>query len=229
MRPFRTPSTAREPSPPTVAAASSGPRSLQGPSGCDPGVLSTPHPGACSPRSPGALRPVPCEADHQLALGVLFQKLDGIAHGQNGLCCIVRDLATEFFLEGHDKLHGVEAVGSEVIDEARAFGHLVRLRTEMFHDNLLHPLGNVTHASTSCVSERARFGRATPNRCGAVSSWLTRTGRTKSQADHAWSIAGSPGVPRQAGLRLPYFPGLGQHDGTRCRRPVQRTERAQIM
>jgi hypothetical protein len=34
---------------------------------------------------------------------------------------VVGDLDAEFFLEGHHQLDGVEAVGAQIVDEARAF------------------------------------------------------------------------------------------------------------
>src|SRR4029079_7510140 len=43
------------------------------------------------------------------AFCVLLEKLDRVAHGQNGLGCIVGNLAAEFFFKGHHELDGVEA------------------------------------------------------------------------------------------------------------------------
>src|SRR6476620_11866597 len=71
---------------------------------------------------------------------VLLQELDGVAHGQNSFCGIVRDLAAKLFLEGHDQLDSVAAVGPQIVDDARTVGDLVGLDTEMLHYNLLYAL-----------------------------------------------------------------------------------------
>ena len=51
----------------------------------------------------------------------------------------------ELLLERHDELDGVEAVGSEVVDEARILGDLVGLNPEMLHHDLLHALRDIAH------------------------------------------------------------------------------------
>jgi hypothetical protein len=53
-----------------------------------------------------------------LAFCVLFEELDGVANGQDRLGGIVRNLAAELLLERHDELDRIEAVGTEVVDEA---------------------------------------------------------------------------------------------------------------
>src|SRR5208282_6395863 len=70
------------------------------------------------------------------AFRVLFEELDGVAHGENGFGGVVGNLATKFLLEGHDELDRVEAVGAEIIDETGVFGYLVGLDAEMLHDDL---------------------------------------------------------------------------------------------
>src|SRR5690242_9371814 len=64
------------------------------------------------------------------ALRVLLEKLDGVAHGENRLGGIVRNLAPEFLLEGHHQFDRVEAIGAKVVDEARVLCHLVGLDPE---------------------------------------------------------------------------------------------------
>jgi hypothetical protein len=81
------------------------------------------------------------------AFGVIFEKFDGIADGENGLCCVIGDFAGELFLERHNQFNRVETVGAEIVDEACSFDHLVGLDSQMLHDDLLNPLGNVTHRS----------------------------------------------------------------------------------
>src|SRR5690348_9493075 len=51
-------------------------------------------------RQPADLRQ--CEA-RALALRVLFEKLGGVADGENGLSRVIRDFAAELFLERHDE------------------------------------------------------------------------------------------------------------------------------
>src|SRR5690242_13980612 len=86
-------------------------------------------------------------ADEQSAFCVLFEKFNGVADGQNSLGGIVRNFAAEFFLKGHDQLDRIETVGAEVVDEAGVLGHLIRLDPEMFHDDFLNALANITHRS----------------------------------------------------------------------------------
>src|SRR5205085_9420330 len=78
---------------------------------------------------------------------VLVDIFDRVADGGDLLRGIVRNLDAELFLEGHDQLDDVEAVRTEVIDEARVFGDLVGLDAEMFDDDLLHPIGSLAHVT----------------------------------------------------------------------------------
>src|SRR5580700_9526755 len=80
-------------------------------------------------------------------LGVLFEKLHRIADGENRFRGVVGNLAAEFLFERHHEFDRIEAVGAEIIDEARSLRNLVGLDAQMFHDDLLHPLANVTHRS----------------------------------------------------------------------------------
>jgi len=41
----------------------------------------------------------------------------------------------------------VEAVGTEIVDEARVLGHLGLVDAQMLDHNLLNPIGDVTHVS----------------------------------------------------------------------------------
>src|SRR5262245_46825311 len=79
------------------------------------------------------------------ALRVLLEELDGVADRQDGLGGIVGDLAAELFLERHDEFNRVEAVSTEIIDEAGVLDHLLGFDAQMLHDDLFHPLANVTH------------------------------------------------------------------------------------
>src|SRR5262249_19574673 len=98
--------------------------------------------GRLAPAARGPRRPW---ASRSSALGVLFQELDGVANRQDGLGRIIGNLTTELLLEGHHQLDRVERVGAEIVDEARPLGDLVGLDAQMFHDDLLHPVADVTH------------------------------------------------------------------------------------
>src|ERR1700736_3124078 len=97
-------------------------------------------------------RPVRLRQHHAgaSAFCVLFKKFCGVADGQNRFRGIVGNFATEFFFKRHHKLDGIEAVGAEVVDEARVVDHFFGLNTKVFDHDLLNPLANLTHRSTSC-------------------------------------------------------------------------------
>src|SRR5438045_1095697 len=105
--------------------------------------LSTARPARSAPRDPSALR-------------VFFEKLGGVANGQNRFGGIVRNFTTEFFFKRHHELDGVEAVGAEVINEARVVDHFFGFNTKVFDHDLLNPLANLTHRSTSCLFHLSR-------------------------------------------------------------------------
>src|SRR4051794_10903664 len=81
------------------------------------------------------------------AFRVFLKKFDRVADGQDGLSGVIGDFAAEFFLKGHHKLDRIEAVGAEIVDKACPFGYFFGLDAQMFHDDLLNPLANVTHRS----------------------------------------------------------------------------------
>src|SRR4051794_2783093 len=87
------------------------------------------------------------------ALGVLFKEFGGVADGQNGLCRIIGNFAAELLFERHHQFDGIETVGAEIVDEARIVDHLFGLDTEVFDHDLLNPLANLAHRSTSCVHQ----------------------------------------------------------------------------
>ncbi|PAV74279.1 hypothetical protein WR25_27087 [Diploscapter pachys] len=70
---------------------------------------------------------------------------DRVLDGRDLLGGIVGDLDPELFLERHDELDDVEAVGTQVVDEARVLGHLVGFDAEMLDDDLLHAVGGLAH------------------------------------------------------------------------------------
>src|SRR3977135_1358879 len=85
------------------------------------------------------------------AFRVLFKKFCGVADGQNRFRGIVGNFATEFFFKRHHELDGIEAVGAEVVNEARVVDHFFGFNTKVFDHNLLNSLANLTHRSTSCL------------------------------------------------------------------------------
>src|SRR6185437_11481952 len=85
------------------------------------------------------------------AFGVLFKELGGVADGQNRLRSVVGNFATEFFFKCHHELDRVEAVSAEVVNEARVVDHFFGLNTKVLDHDLLNPLANLTHRSTSCL------------------------------------------------------------------------------
>src|SRR6202165_3762362 len=85
------------------------------------------------------------------AFRVLFKKFCGVANGQNRLRGVIGYFATEFFFKRHHELDGIEAVGAEVINEARVVDHFFGFNTKVFDHDLLNSLANLTHRSTSCL------------------------------------------------------------------------------
>jgi hypothetical protein len=65
------------------------------------------------------------------------------------------NFAAELLLESDHKLNGVEAVGTKIIDEARALRHLVRVDPETFHDDLLNSFHNVSHFSIQSLIQES--------------------------------------------------------------------------
>ena len=77
---------------------------------------------------------------------------------------------------------------------------------EVLHDDLLHPLGNITHRFHPRVF---LMGLRRATRAVAASSWRKAACRRTARGIDRWPPM--PGCPDQAGVRLPYFPKLGQH------------------
>src|SRR5262249_49746829 len=47
--------------------------------------------------------------------------------------------------EGHDELDRVEAVGAEIVDEARVLRHLLGIDAKVLNHDLLHPFCDIAH------------------------------------------------------------------------------------
>src|SRR6185503_17144831 len=77
---------------------------------------------------------------------VLVDIVDRVLDGRDLLGGVVRDLDPELLLERHDQLDDVEAVGAEIVDEARFLGDLVRFDAQMLDDDLLNAVGSLAHS-----------------------------------------------------------------------------------
>src|SRR6185295_4902202 len=76
---------------------------------------------------------------------VLVDIVDRVLDGRDLLGGVVRDLDPELLLERHDQLDDVEAVGAEIVDEARFLGDLVGFDAQMLDDDLLNAVGSFAH------------------------------------------------------------------------------------
>src|SRR4029079_5781021 len=137
------------------------------------------------------------------AFGVLFKKLNRVANGQNGFSGVVRDLAAKFFFKGHNELNRVEAVGAKIVDKAGLIGHLVGFYAQVLHDDLFHPLANVTHRSNLVLYELGCAPSSVRNHRDTASSSLTVMRRSPI-AEHCSALS----RPSRAESRLPYFKSI---------------------
>jgi hypothetical protein len=76
---------------------------------------------------------------------VLVDVLDRVRYGADFLGRIVRDFDAKLFFESHNQLNDVERISTQIVDEARVFGDLVSLNSEVFDNDLLNPVGGVAH------------------------------------------------------------------------------------
>src|SRR5688572_1388504 len=90
-------------------------------------------------------RPVTTTRRVKLLPDLLVEIRHGIANGAELLRFLVGDIDVELLLERHDQLHGVEAVGAEVLHEAGIAGQLLPLDAELFDDDILDLLFHVSH------------------------------------------------------------------------------------
>jgi hypothetical protein len=153
-------------------------------------------------------KPLTSEAIEQLlgarsAFGVLFKKFNRVANGQNGFGGIIRDLAAEFFFEGHDELDRIETVGAKIVDKAGLIIHLVGLYAQVLDDDLFHPLANVTHRSNLVLYKLGCEPGSVRNHRGMASPWLTVMRRSPI-AEHCSALS----RPSRAESRLPYFKSI---------------------
>ena len=86
-----------------------------------------------------------------LGVRVLLDVIDRLADGLDLLGLLVGDGDVELFFEFHHKFHGVERIGTEVVDEGGLPGDLVlgdsHLFTDDFDDTLFHGHGRTSSSS----------------------------------------------------------------------------------
>src|SRR5262249_38374406 len=136
-------------------------------------------------------------ANAELAFCVFFKEFNGVADRQDGLGSVIGDLTTEFFLERHDEFNRVEAVGPEIVDEARVLSHLFGFDAQMFHDDLFHPLANIPHRCNLGSFELGSIGQ----RPRAIAVWacvvsaVESSGRERTPCDD-WNRDAAPAKPK---------------------------------
>src|SRR5450759_5265599 len=112
------------------------------------------------------------------AFSVLFEKLDGIADGQDRFGGIVGNFAAEFLLESHHEFDVVETIGAKIVDETRLLRHLVGFDPQVFHDDLFNPRANSTQRSSLVFLDWAAAGTGSqPSRNGLVVDFRARLNR----------------------------------------------------
>jgi hypothetical protein len=86
-------------------------------------------------------------------LGVGFiDELHSIANRLNGFCCIIWNFNAEFFFESHHEFNRVQAVSTEIINEARFDFHFVGINAQVFNYDLLYAVSSIAHVFYSSVN-----------------------------------------------------------------------------
>src|SRR5215510_13612809 len=96
---------------------------------------------------------------------------------------IVGDLAAELLLEGHHQLDGIQAVGTQIINETGAVGDLVGLDPEVLHHNLLHARCDVAHCSIPWLFADSRCCRVPKTGWGQAHARNCAMARADSRPD----------------------------------------------
>src|SRR3546814_8948692 len=91
---------------------------------------------------------LPAKPDGTALALVRFDIVDRVLDGGDLFRRIVGDLDAEFLFERHHQFDDIEAVGTQIVDEARFLGHLLGFDAEMFDDDLFHLFGRIAHASS---------------------------------------------------------------------------------
>src|SRR5215469_12608037 len=132
-------------------------------------------------------------ANAALAFCVFFKEFNGVADRQDGLGSVIGDLTTEFFLERHDEFNRVEAVGPQIVDEARVLSHLFGFDAQMFHDDLFHPLANITHRCNLVSFELGSIGQ----RPRAIAVWACVVSAVESSGRERTLVTSGTVMPPQ--------------------------------
>src|SRR3546814_14056961 len=90
--------------------------------------------------------PRPATPDRAILALVRFDIVDRVLEGGDLFRRVVGDFDAEFFFERHHQLDDVEAVGAQIVDEARFFGDFVGVDAPMFADNIFNIFGRLAHA-----------------------------------------------------------------------------------
>src|SRR5688572_10155257 len=164
----------------------------------------------CSTPTPrGETRPMPVTTTRRIAgvLGLpetplcsgrsLVDVLHRVADGQDGFGGVVGDLDPEFLFERHDEFDRVEAVGAEIIDEARLLGYLLGVDAEMLDDDLLDALCGVTHLGILALLMSAFVSRR--NGANQVERYTAQG--TPRSLPGSWRSAGLRGALHEKPLR----------------------------
>src|SRR5262245_3483037 len=114
---------------------------------------------------------------------VLLEELDGIADGLDLLGRIGGDLAAEFLLKGHHELNRIQAIGTQIIYEARAVGDLVGLNAEVLHHDFLHARCDVAHCSIPWLFADPRCCRVPKTGPGQAHARYCAMARADSRPD----------------------------------------------
>ena len=72
----------------------------------------------------------------------------------------LRDFAVELFFDGHDKLNGVQRVGTEVIDESGGRGDLVGIDTKLGDNDVLDLVFNTEKGGVGTSTGEAGRGES---------------------------------------------------------------------
>src|SRR5687767_3858585 len=76
----------------------------------------------------------------RLLLADLVDVFNDIAHALELFGFLVGDFMAELLLEGHDKLDGVERIGSEVFNELGIRGDLVGIHPKLLHNYIFNSM-----------------------------------------------------------------------------------------
>ena len=112
---------------------------------------------------------------------VLLDELDRVADRQDGLGGIIGNLDAKLFLESHDELDRIEAVGAQIVDEARVVRDLLLLDAQVLDDDLLHSLSGIAHCQSSIAIGFAAFVRRGTTHYQALWSSSSRPVRRQRQ------------------------------------------------